>query len=223
MEKGWDTVDYGCMHGFFDFTFPKNVSQDNVIVFKEAQFPFVTKMIDVGHVHQHRVEGKVISNGSFDRLVFGDEDPKGCIRVLDYPDHYTAQFVQNKQAAVFDTLVFTDEDTTETIRERIDTHVAGLNTQRKISLRFIVDSTEQYEIIKTWMRETHPDIRCARKKSSDKAEGMMLIPSSSLIAPVQKRIAPTRVTIASFIRAHIPDDYALSTEEIEVYLEPVSG
>lgn len=223
LERGWDSVDYGCMHGFFDFTFPKNVSQDNVIVFREDQFPFVTKLIDVGHVHQHRIEGKVISNGSFDRLVFGDEDPKGCIRVLDYPDHYTAQFVQNKKAAVFDTLVFGSEDTTETIRDRISAHIAGLATERKISFRFIVDSTEQYEAIKTWMRETHPDIRCARKKSSDKAEGHLMIPSSSLIAPMEKRIAPTRATIATFIRNHIPEDYVLTIEEIETYLEPVAG
>ena len=223
-EKGWDYVDYACMHGFFDFTFPKNVSQDNVIVFREDQFPFVRKLIDVGHVHQYRVSGKVISNGSFDRLVFGDEDPKGCIQVLDYSDHYTAQFIKNRAAAVYDTLIFTDEDTTETIRDRIDGHIAFLSTSRKISLRFLVDSTEQYEVIKTWMKEKHPEVRHVRKKPGDKKDGQVLmIPPSSLIAQTEKRMAPTRATIASFIKNHIAEDYPLSIAEIETYLEPPLG
>jgi hypothetical protein len=222
-ERGWDSVDYGCMHGFFDFTFPKNVRTDNVVVFKKEQFPFVKKMIDVGHVHQYRKDGHVISNGSFDRLTHGDEDPKGCIKVLDYPDHYTAQFIQNHQAAIFDTLTFVSEDSTETISQKIESHIAGLNTDRTISLRFLVDSSEQYEVVKTWMREHHPNIRCSRKKKSDKDEQQMMIPPSSLIAPVEKIIAPTRKTISSFIRAYIPEDYTLSIEDIEVYLEPTAS
>lgn len=221
-ERGWDYVDYACMHGFFDFTFPANVSHENRIIFREEQFDFVKKLVDVGHVHQHRAGplGKAISNGSFDRLVFGDEDPKGCIKVMDYPDHYTAHFVENKLSAVFDTIIFKAGDDTDVFRTKITEHLATLNTNRKISLRFIVDSTDQYDAIKTWMRETHPDIRIMRKKSSDKADSQhLMIPSSNLITQTEKRSAPTRKTIAAFIRSHIPEDHVLSIDDIEEYLQ----
>lgn len=222
MERGWDKVDYACMHGFFDFTFPKNVSHENRIVFREEQFDFVTKLVDVGHVHQHRTGplGKAISNGSFDRLVFGDEDPKGCLQVLDYPNHYTAHFVENKHSAIFDTIIFGSEDGTEEIRQKIDNHLASLRTDRKISLRFVVDTPEQYDAIKSWMKEVHPDVRIMRKRNSDKSDSQhLMIPSSNLITPTEKRSAPTRKTIAAFIRSYIPEDYALSIETIEGYLQ----
>lgn len=219
-EKGWDTVDYGCMHGFFDFTFPKNVNPGGTIVFRENQFPFVTKMIDVGHVHQHRCSGKVISNGSFDRLNHGEEDLKGCVLVKDHPDHYTATFIENKQSAVFDTLVFDKGDDTEVLRQKVKAHLASLTTDRVIHLRCMVDSPDQYAAIKSWLKENHPTIKVVSKKKSDKDVADVMIPTSSLITPAEQRIAPTRKTIAAFIRDHIPEDYVITIDEIETYLEP---
>ena len=220
-DIGWDYIDYGCMHGFFDFTFPERISQENRIVYKESQFPFVRKMIDVGHVHQHRIRGKVISNGSFDRLCFGDEDPKGCVRVLDYSDYYTAHFVQNKDAAIFNTLVFTKEDDTETIRTKIKKHLDNINSTRKISLRFIVDILEHREAIKSWMKDVYPDVRCVLKKSGDAEDRPTMIVSSDLFVPIEKRVSPTPKTISTFVRAHISEDYVLTTDAIDNYLIPM--
>lgn len=221
-ERGWDSVDYGCMHGFFDFTFPKNVSQDNVIVFKKEQFPFVKKLIDVGHVHQYRQDDFVFSNGSFDRTVHGDEDPKGCIKVLDYSDHYKAQFIENTQASVFDTLVVSREADTIKIVDVIKTHVAKLDLSKQICLRFVVELTEQYDAIKSWMRENHPTIKIVRKKSGDKDDDQVMMPVTSLFVKAEKRIAPTRKTIAAFIKDHLPPDDPLTIDQIEIYLEPAS-
>lgn len=222
VEKGWDFIDYGCMHGFFDFTFPKNVSQEKVVVFSEAQFPFVKKMIDVGHVHQHRISENVISNGSFDRLCFGDEDPKGLIKVLDYPDHYTAQFIENKDAAVFDTLYFSMDDTTETIRNKIDSHLKSISTNRKIHLRCVIDNIDHRDAIKTWMREIYPDVYCKLKQNIDKEDKPPILNTSILFTPIEKRISPTPKTISTFIRNHIPEEYALTVEQIDAYLESAS-
>lgn len=219
VDVGWDHVDYACMHGFFDFTFPHNVSQDNVVVFRKEQFPFVKKLIDVGHVHQHRIQDNVISNGSFDRLNHADEDPKGLIRVFDYPDYYTAQFIENKQAAVYNTLVITKTDTTESIVSKINQHVASLITTRRISLRFIIETAEHREAIKTFMKETYPDVYLKFKKAGE-AEEKLMIPSSELFTPSEKRIAPTPETIATFIQHYLPGEYPLSVDDINRYLEP---
>lgn len=219
---GWDWVDYGCIHGFFDFTFPKGISQDHRVVFRKEQFPFVRKVIDVGHVHQYREDCNVISNGSFDRLSYGDEDPKGCIRVFDHVDRYTAQFIENTHAAIYDTLTFKGSDDTTFIRETVLKHLASLTTKRKISIRFVVESNGQFEAIREWMREAYPDIRCDRKtvKDAEKEAGILALASSNLIAPSEARQAPTRRTIVSYIRNHIPETYALTSNQIESYLEP---
>jgi hypothetical protein len=218
-ELGWDTIDYACMHGLFDFTLPK-IGSKNRIVYSGSQFPFVTKLIDVGHVHQHRIKDNVISNGSFDRMCFGDEDPKGLIRILDYPDHYTAQFIENKNAAVFDTLYFTKADTTVDISNRIDAHLSKIKSNRKISLRFIVENLEHSQAIYDWMKEYHPDVRRAIKKADEVDDTRSMVPSSLLFTQIEKHESPTPKTIASFIRAHIPEKYSITIEQIEAYLEP---
>jgi hypothetical protein len=219
VEKGWTEVDYGHVHGFFDFTFPKGISQERRIVFNNGQFPFVKKMIDVGHVHQHRVCDNTFSNGSFDRSCFGDEDIKGCLRVIDHPDHYVAHFIENTHAAVFDTLTFNSDATTETIREVITGHLNSLKTNRRISLRCIVSKREMKEPVRSWMKETHPQVSCSIKLLEDVSDKPFMAPSSSLITVGEKRIAPTPKTIAAFIRDHIQQDHVLSLEEIETYLE----
>lgn len=220
IDVGWDHVDYGCMHGFFDFTCG-NMPHENTVVYKEDQFPFVRKMIDVGHVHHHLVQGKVISNGSFDRLEYAQEEPKGLVRVLDYPDHYTAQFIENKEAAVYNSLVILKTDTTETIVDKIKTHLAKIVTNRRISLRFIIESAEHRDAIKTFMKDGYPEVSIKFKKAGE-AEEKLMISASELFTPAQKRVAPTPKTIATFIKHQLSDDYPLSVDEIDRYLQSVS-
>lgn len=218
VERGWDHVDYGCMHGFFDFTFPSCISQANSIVFTESQFPFVKKLIDVGHVHQHRISGNVISNGSFDRFVFGDESPKGFIKVLDYEDHYTAHFIENTNSAIYDTLVFTSEDTTESIRVKIDSHLKSIKSNRQISIRCVIESLDHKEAIKSWMKEVYPDVRCMIKRSAELSNKNMMTDDSLLDTSSEKRISPTPETLAVFIRNYIPENYPISIDDINRYL-----
>jgi len=220
VEKDWEYVDYGCMHGFVYVTVGKEWIQENALVFKEAKFAVVGKAIDVGRVRQHRISGNVFSNGSFDRLCHGDEDPKGCIRFFDYPDKYTATFIENKQAAVYDTVFIPESADTETITKIIDGHMAGLSFVRKINIRFLVDSSEQYEAIKSLMKEKYPDVKIARKKSSDKPDNnSMILKSTTFISNREKKISPTRKTLPNFIRAHIPDEIVISIEGIKTHLE----
>lgn len=221
-ELGWDYVDYAFVHGFFEFTFPNNVSREKRVVFTRNQFSFVRKVIDAGHVHQYRVDGNAISNGSFDRMSFGDEDPKGCIQILDYPDHYVAKFIENRFAAVYDTIEISPEEDTHQIRDKIQAHIAGLNTTRKISLRFLVKSQEQYHAIVTWMRETYPEIRISSKREKDKTE--VDIPNrSTLLVESEVKPAPTPETLSvyvlSYIDEHFPnEEQPITIDKINTYI-----
>jgi DNA repair exonuclease SbcCD nuclease subunit len=218
VERGWDELDYGCMHGFFDFTYPKAISQENCIVFRESQFPFIKKMIDVGHVHQHRISGKVVSNGSFDRLNHGDEDPKGYVKVLDYPDKYKAQFIENKNSAIFSTLYFKDNPDTDIIRTKIIEYLSSITTYRTISLRIVIESSELGKAIKAWLGEHYPKVKCTIKTEVDSKSQNFSLMSSVVVTKKERLVAPTPKTIASFIRVHIPEDYDLTIEKIDEYL-----
>ncbi len=218
LSLGWTHVDYACLHGFFDFTFPQGISQENRIIYHEHQFPFVQKMIDVGHVHQHRVSGKVISNGSFDRLVFGDEDPKGFLLVEDFKDFYKAHFIENSQAALFDTLFIGQERNSQIISDKIHHHLKSRISTRKIHLRFVIESLEQREMIKVFMAEHYPHISCHFKKSDEQDKHHILLTASDLMIPTKTRIAPTLKTIGGFVKSYLSEDYPLSLEEIDHYL-----
>ena len=222
LERGWDYIDYACIHGFFDITFPANVSRDNTVVFDESQFPFVRKAIDVGHVHQYRAVGKVISNGSFDRLGCGEEDPKGCIYITDSPDTYTARFIANLDPAIYDTLRFGKDDDTDVIRNRIDRHLKCLNTTRTISIRCIIESVDHRDAIKGWLSEFHPDVRCSIKREDTGGTKPTISSTAAILRRSNRKIPPTPETISSHIRAFIDDispDYELSIEDIDQYLE----
>lgn len=218
-EMGWDYLDYGCVHGFFEFTFPKNVKQGSAIVFREDQFPFVRKIVDVGHVHQYRAKGKIISNGSFDRLCFGDEDSKGCIKITDKGDTCTIQFVENKHSCVFDTLVFSDKDTTESIRSKIDSHIKKLKTVRTIHLRFMVESAEHKEAIRSIMREVHPEVLFNINKSSEKDSMPTISTSAIILKRTEAVVAPTVKTLPIYIKNHLPSDVSMTLETIERHLQ----
>lgn len=220
VELGWNYVDYGCMHGFFEFTYPKGVSQENTIVFREDQFPFIRKLINVGHVHHYGNSGNVFSNGSFDRLCHGEEEIKGCIKVLDYPDHYTAQFVENKYAEIFDTLFFSETDTTEIVRDKISAHLGKIISSRVIHLRFVSETLEFQSAIKEWMDQVYPEVKKTFKTPKDSIRKPIIAPTSDLIQAVEKRVAPTPKTIASFICSYIDKDYNLSIEEVEDLIRP---
>jgi len=218
-EKGWDYVDYGCMHGFFDFTFPQKISQENRVVFKESQFPFVRKAIDVGHVHQHRISGRVISNGSFDRLCHGEEEAKGCVLFQDFPENYTVSFIENVNPAIYKTLYIPTEADTEQIVGIITEQLSKFTSSRKISLRFVVDDSGKWQAIKTWMRENHPDVRITTKKTNDKSDSVgMILSTTSFSSQREKKVVPTRKTLSTFIRSRIPEEYVLPIEDIEMYL-----
>ena len=218
-ERGWDQVDYGCMHGFFDFTFPANVSTEGRIVFRGDQFPFVKKIIDVGHVHDYRDNGaNIISNGSFDRTVYGDEAPKGLIKIIDCPDNYTATFLENHEAARFETVSFHPDDTTDVLRQKVTERLNSLPQNVAHFVRCLVAKDDQRHALDAWLRETYPQVGRKFKTIADPTLSAQLLPASDLFTPVEKRIAPTKATISTLVRDFIPDTYSLSVGDIQSYL-----
>ena len=81
LENGLEKVDFAIMHGAFGYQLPNIEEIKDKIHDEEKYCSIVRHYIFIGHVHQHRPNGKIIPNGSTDRLRHGEEDIKGHVRL----------------------------------------------------------------------------------------------------------------------------------------------
>lgn len=80
-EQQLTQVDFAIMHGAFEYQLPDLENIRDRTHNQENYSRIVRHYIFVGHIHQHRPNGKVVPNGSFDRLAHGEEDIKGHVRL----------------------------------------------------------------------------------------------------------------------------------------------
>lgn len=99
-EKGLDKVDFAVMHGAFDYQLPPVAELKDKTHNEENYLSIVRHYIFIGHVHQHYPKGKIIPNGSFDRICHGDEGLKGHVRLC----KGSLEFVPNSGAMRYITL-----------------------------------------------------------------------------------------------------------------------
>lgn len=99
--NGLSKVDVACMHGSFDYQLPiDSVKNHNSDWYQSIVKHFIT----IGHVHIRSQRGKILAQGSFDRLSHGEESPKGHYRMKITPtgDHFT--FIENTGAKLYKTV-----------------------------------------------------------------------------------------------------------------------
>ena len=123
--RGISKVDYAIMHGAFTFQIPEFIkthkhNPDNYL-------NIVKHLIFVGHIHQYSNYKRIFAQGSFDRLIHGEEEPKGHIRAIINTDtnDYKVKFIENKGAKVFKTIDCTNlnlEDTILLIDKQLKKH-----------------------------------------------------------------------------------------------------
>lgn len=102
-NKGLKQVDYAFMHGNFEFQIPSHIriqKHDS-----RAYLELVKYNIYIGHIHNYSNFERIYAQGSFDRLSHGEEEPKGYLKTVMYPDgHNEVTFIENKNAKKFTTL-----------------------------------------------------------------------------------------------------------------------
>lgn len=97
---GKEEVDICIMHGAFNYQLPI-VLESNFI---ESEMESIVKyFIHVGHIHTHSHRGKIVAQGSFDRLRFGEEEDKGAV-VAEIGEHKNWIFLPNNNAMEFKTI-----------------------------------------------------------------------------------------------------------------------
>lgn len=113
--KGLTQVDFAIMHGQFPHQLPPVVKAPKHD--PDAYLTLVKYLIFIGHVHTFSVyQGRIIAQGSFDRLTHGEEGPKGHVRAkVRGTQDFDLKFIENDNAMKFVTVKCTSMDLEETI------------------------------------------------------------------------------------------------------------
>ncbi len=121
-SNGLNKVDIAIMHGQFTYQLPfKAIKAPR---HDEASYLSIVKhYIHIGHVHQFSFYERIVAQGSFDRLIHGDEEPKGAVYAIirdKGEDEYF--FIENKLAKTFLTIKIKDmtlEASTDYIEKKL--------------------------------------------------------------------------------------------------------
>ena len=99
-----DRADILVHHGYFIHMFPQGVKPDKHSLDADLVQKYVKGCVLNGHVHRSSIYRNIISVGSFDRLAYGEEGPKGIYRIDIDDDKYKFTFIENKEANRFVTV-----------------------------------------------------------------------------------------------------------------------
>lgn len=132
-SHGLDKVDFAIMHGAFEYQLPSHVQAPTHD--EERYLSIVRYFIFIGHVHRHLPKGRIIPNGSFDRLAHGEEEDKGHVRALirKKGDHEIT-FIPNKDAKSFITIDCEGLDIAEAL-EKIDSICKDLRDDSHVRVK----------------------------------------------------------------------------------------
>lgn len=103
-ETGYVQVDIAIMHGLFSFQVPElkkaHLKYDETFFLNKVKY-----FINIGHDHSPKIQGRIIVQGSFDRLAHGQEHPKGmCLCYLRQDGDHGYVMLENKWAKIYTTL-----------------------------------------------------------------------------------------------------------------------
>ena len=103
-SHGLDKVDVVIHHGYFKHMLPPGIPEPHGTLDYEEFHKFYSGCVLNGHVHTSSIWNNVLSIGSFDRFVYGEEEPKGFYIVYRDDNLYKYEFIENKDANPFWTI-----------------------------------------------------------------------------------------------------------------------
>lgn len=132
-SKGLSQVDIAIMHGAFRYQLP--ILSALKTHDEQAYQDLVKYLIYIGHVHKRSTFGKIVAQGSFDRLSQGEEEAKGFVySVFDEYGNHQTKFIDNPTAKRYVTIDCKFADVEDSIRH-IDNIVQTLPSDSFLRIR----------------------------------------------------------------------------------------
>lgn len=166
IEEGLEKVDIAIMHGMFRYqlgTIPMNSK-----VHDEAWWlDHVHHYLNIGHVHSHSQYGRILAQGSFDRLEHGQEEAKGGILVERLPSgEWIHHFVENRHAKLYKTLEV--KGSLEQALKAIDRGIKGLPSGSHVRIKAL--STHPVLQGLETVKKKYPDLVFTKKPMAEEDE-----------------------------------------------------
>lgn len=151
-------------HGYFKHMLPPNIREPHGCLDVDTVSKLVKGCVLNGHVHLTSIYKNVISIGSFDRLVHGEEGPKGFYKIrIDTNGVYHFNFIENKEAnkfITFDLRTFGDmaSEAVEFFNKKWSSLVKTFRPNEPVRIRFLSDTPSVVEGCTQVAKEHWPDV-----------------------------------------------------------------
>lgn len=172
--KNISKVDWIIMHGAFTFQIPPMLHSKISLLHEPERYSKICRNYClVGHVHLKAQYKNIISIGSLDRKAFGEEEPKGALRIHTSPAGADVIFMENVFARTMLTLDVSSlefEDTIALIEDTIAQH-----DPTYMSLRLLAPKHSEVHVnLKSLERRFDP-VEIVFKDTEDTGKGSHLI------------------------------------------------
>jgi len=177
MSKGIQEVDIAIMHGQFNYQLPIVLDSSH----SEEDYTSIVKYyISIGHIHVASSYGKILAQGSFDRLTHGEEGKKGgmFISIYNTGDKEFTRII-NKDAMLFNTYNLEGLSVID-IRDKL---MDILSKNKKLfNIRIIVNKQDNMRSILKPLKEKFPsvNIKVEVKDKKELEEGDLLVKDTTI-------------------------------------------
>ena len=149
-------------HGYFKHMLPQNIREPSGCLDADLINKYVKGCVLNGHVHLSSIYRNVLSIGSFERMVHGEEGAKGFFKIrIDTESVYHFEFVENKEASKFltyDMRTFGNmaAEAISFFTRKWDDDICRFREGEKVRVRFISDDESIVEGCSSVAREKWP-------------------------------------------------------------------
>lgn len=200
-------VDITITHGMYRHLCDYAVNDDHLHY--EKDYLDITKhFVSNGHVHTFTVYDRIITEGSFDRLAHGEENPKGAVHFHIYPDNPVLdryEFVPNKHAKIYKAIKLRNNDIDKAFAT-IDQVTRNYPAGSYVELRIKRDHPFAYSFSE--IKNKYPQFNLTKQliEDTDKKSKEMVKLEKTSFKPIQI----TKSNITELILSTIDENYPLA-------------
>jgi len=211
IENNISKLDIAILHGQFHYQFKGKPYHG--FYFKEEYFLSIVRgFIHIGHYHVYSTLDRIIANGSLERLVHGEEQPKGYVVV----NENSYSFIENTNAYTYITLNITKKTTID----KLDSLISKYKKNSFIRLLMPKDHPFNINFKDIKLRYLDYNLKKQVKELLTDTNSITYIFNEDNIDMSSNEILDTN--IHTLLTTSILNKYDLSYEETKKYLDYVS-
>lgn len=217
-DNNVDKADILVNHGYCRHLIPERAAIDKTNVYSAEELREICSGIVLnGHVHQPSVyDNFIISGGSFERFVHGEEHPKGFYVINHQEGEFQTEFVRNEGATPFITVdtISCGEDADSAIskvRTEVDKYLSTIESGRGMHVRVVTDVAEVKQALSKDLKTNYPQVTVKFQRSGQSLKEEDKLSQVELDLP-----SVTPENLPNLLHEKLKEE--LSLEEIQSFL-----